>query len=266
MFREEGWSYCAFLNTLIVILKTFRSEDSKYRKKDPSAQALQDDTIVDMSTVPRSKQFDDVYFSAENGLAETRHVFLDGNGLPDAWAGKDHFTIFETGFGTGLNFLAVWKLFEEGAAQGQTLRFVSVEKFPLGKKDIGEALKNWGELDQFRECLVEVYPDDPSGVFLADVNKRVSVEVHFGDANDVMPALEMDVDAWFLDGFKPSSNPEMWSEAVFAAMGRMSHAGSSFATFTSAGFVRRGLEAAGFDVRKVPGYGRKREMSVGVYQ
>lgn len=219
-----------------------------------------------MAPVPRSKEFDDVYFSAEDGLAETRHVFLQGNNLPAAWAGKEHFTIFETGFGTGLNFLAVWKLFEDSAKGDQTLRFVSVEKFPLGAGEIDAALSHWGELSDWRERLVAVYPQKPVGVFRAQMNARVSLEVHFGDANDVMPALEMDVDAWFLDGFKPSSNPEMWSETVFAAMGRMSHAGSSFATFTSAGFVRRGLQAAGFEVRKVPGYGRKREMSVGVYR
>lgn len=218
-----------------------------------------------MAPVPRSKEFDDVYFSAEDGLAETRHVFLQGNNLPAAWAGKEHFTIFETGFGTGLNFLAVWKLFEDSAKDYQTLRFVSVEKFPLSAGEIDAALSQWEELSDWRERLVAVYPQKPAGVFRAQMNARVSLEVHFGDANDVMPALEMDVDAWFLDGFKPSSNPEMWSEAVFGAMGRMSHAGSSFATFTSAGFVRRGLQAAGFEVRKVPGYGRKREMSVGVY-
>ncbi len=229
-----------------------------------------------MALVPRSKQFDDVYFSAENGLAETRHVFLAGNGLPDAWAGKEHFTIFETGFGTGLNFLAVWELFEETADAEQTLRFVSVEKFPLSVQEIEAALSHWEELVCCRELFLETYknktlhneiPDQvgDDGLFICDFG-RVRLEVHFGDANDVMPTLEMDVDAWFLDGFKPSSNPEMWSEAVFAAMGRMSHVGSSFATFTAAGFVRRGLEAAGFEVRKVPGYGRKREMSVGVFK
>lgn len=217
-------------------------------------------------SVPRSKEFDDVYFSAEDGLAETRHVFLDGNGLPLAWAGKDYFTIFETGFGTGLNFLAVWKLFEEVAQQEKSIRFVSLEKFPLSKDDIDQALKHWGELDELREQLVDAYPDDPSGVFRAQLSDRVSLDIHFGDANDVMPALDIDVDAWFLDGFKPSSNPDMWSDAVFQNMARMSHTGSTFATFTSAGFVRRGLAAVGFDVQKVPGYGRKREMSVGVYR
>ena len=217
-------------------------------------------------SAPRSKQFDDVYFSAEDGLAETRHVFLDENGLPEAWNGKERFTIFETGFGTGLNFLAAWKLFEETAREYQTLRFVSVEKYPLSRAEIDIAIQHWDELDRFCERFILLYPDDPHGVFRVDLDNRVLLEIHFGDVNDVMPSIEADVDAWFLDGFRPSSNPDMWSETVFENMARMSHAGSTFATFTSAGFVRRGLEAAGFEVRKVPGYGRKREMSVGVFQ
>lgn len=217
-------------------------------------------------SAPRSKVFDDVYFSAEDGLAETRHVFLAGCGLPDAWEGCDEFVIAETGFGTGLNFLAVWKLFAEAGRSNQTLRFVSLEKYPLNAGEIDVALAHWPELSAFREMLVEAYPDDPSGVFKVEFEGRVRLELHFGDVHDVMQAWDASIDAWFLDGFRPSSNPEMWTDDVFQNMARLSHAGTRFATFTSAGFVRRGLQAAGFDVKKVPGFGRKREMSVGVFQ
>lgn len=217
----------------------------------------------------KSKEFEDVYFSAKDGLAETRHVFLDGNGLPEAWLGVDEFVIAETGFGTGLNFLAVWKLFDEAAVAGQSVHFISVEKFPLTAKEIDDALSHWGELDDYRTKMVSAYPDDPSGVFECAFG-NVRLTIYFDDVVDGLESIgaqcEAPVDAWFLDGFRPNSNPEMWSDDVFKQVGRLSKAGSSFATFTSAGFVRRGLMAVGFDVKKTPGYGHKREMSVGVFQ
>ena len=213
----------------------------------------------------RSQEFDDVYFSAGDGLAETRHVFLDGNGLPETWSGAKQFVIGETGFGTGLNFLAVWKLFGETAAEGQKLHFISVEKFPLSAEQIDEALSHWGELDEYRAQLVEVYPENPIGVFEHDFG-RVKLTITFDDVVDGLKQADTIVDAWFLDGFRPSSNPEMWTDAVFEQVARLSKEGTRFATFTSAGFVRRGLEAVGFDVKKVPGFGRKREMSVGVFR
>ncbi|MGH1397792.1 MAG: tRNA (5-methylaminomethyl-2-thiouridine)(34)-methyltransferase MnmD [Alphaproteobacteria bacterium] len=213
--------------------------------------------------VLRSKEFDDVYFSAVDGLAETRHVFLDGNGVPEAWGGVDEFVIAETGFGTGLNFLAVWKLFTESAAAGQRLRFISVEKFPLSRDDIAGALSHWPELAEQREAFLAAYDDVLAcgrGVF-----GDVTLELHLGDVKDVLPRWDVPVNAWFLDGFKPSTNPDMWSDFVFGQMARLSDVGTSFATFTAAGFVRRGLAGAGFEVRKVKGFGTKRDMSVGVF-
>ncbi|MCB1532982.1 MAG: tRNA (5-methylaminomethyl-2-thiouridine)(34)-methyltransferase MnmD [Alphaproteobacteria bacterium] len=214
-----------------------------------------------MKGAPRSKEFDDVYFSAEDGLAETTHVFLDGNDLPGAWAQRDEFTIAETGFGTGLNFLAAWDLFERTARPDQCLEFVSFELYPLKREEIERYLAPWG--DFFKTILpvfLEKYPDDLNGVHTLDLNDRVRLTLHFGDVNEALPKLECQVDAWFLDGFKPSSNPEMWSDTVFENMARTSAPGATFATFTAAGFVRRGLQAAGFHVRKVPGFASKREM------
>jgi len=216
-------------------------------------------------SAPRSKEFDDVYFSAEDGLAESVHVFLDGNRLPDVWDGKAVFVVGETGFGTGLNFLAVWDLFRKAGVTGgaQKLHFISVEKYPLSKDAIDNALGRWAALDDLRDLLVAAYPDAPRGVFDYDF-EDVRLTVYFDDVVDGLSQCEACVDAWFLDGFRPSSNPEMWSDDVFAQIARLSKVGTSFATFTSAGFVRRGLGAVGFDVRKVSGFGRKREMSVGV--
>lgn len=218
-----------------------------------------------MHGAPRSKEFDDVYFSAENGLAETMHVFIAGNGLPLAWEGRDEFVICETGFGTGLNFLAAWKLFEETASADQRLHFISFEKYPLSAGEIGEYLRPLlaGRMDEHLDKLLSIYPSASGTV---QVTERVALSLVFGDVNEKIPKLEAAVDAWFLDGFKPSANPEMWSETVFANMARLSREGATLATFTAAGFVRRGLAAAGFDVKKVRGYGTKRDMTVGIYQ
>ena len=211
--------------------------------------------------VLRSEHYDDVYFSAQDGLAETRHVFLDGNDLPAAFDGHDVFVVGETGFGTGLNFLAVWDLFEREAAAGQKLRFVSFEKFPLKAEIIRGALSQWGELGERLDQFLDVYRPE-GGVF--EVTDRVSVQLYVGDVCDHFPAVDEAIDCWFLDGFNPANNPDMWNDDVLTHVGRVTKSGGSFATFTAAGFVRRGLEAAGFSVRKIKGFGRKREMSVGV--
>ncbi len=221
-----------------------------------------------MTDVPRSKQFDDVYFSVQDGLAETRHVFLDGNGLPNAWAGRDEFTICETGFGTGLNFLAVYHLWRscDPADRPKKLRFISFEKYPLGGEYIKTHLSHWDELKTELDDFLSIYASDLNvKTHDTPVSEDVGLTLFFGDINNDMHNLDVKIDSWFLDGFKPSANPDMWSETVFENMARLSDIGTTFATFTAAGFVRRGLQAQGFDVRKVPGFGRKREMCVGSY-
>ena len=217
----------------------------------------------------RSKQFDDVYFSAHDGFAETQHVFLNGNHLPQAWQGKDNFIIAETGFGTGLNFLAAWDLFEKNARAAQTLRFVSVEKYPLHVDEIAEALSPWRDvfadkLDIFLKAMAQAQTQTQTQerVF-AQVTPNVSLDVSIGDANDILPQWDMVVDCWFLDGFKPSANPQMWTQLIFDHMFRLTKINGTFATFTAAGFVKRGLHNSGFSVQKIPGFGRKREMLIG---
>lgn len=218
--------------------------------------------------VPRSAQFDDVYFSVEDGLAETRHVFLSGNTLPAIWRGQERFTIGETGFGTGLNFLAALNLWHATPAEYRPdhLHFISFEKYPLTRDYIHTHLAHWTELAGELEAVLAVYPKDLSdGVYDLAVSDAVTLTLVFGDINAAIPLVDAAVDCWFLDGFKPSSNPDMWSDTVFSNMARLSTSGARFATFTAAGFVRRGLAAQGFTVNKIKGYGRKREMCVGFY-
>jgi len=215
---------------------------------------------------PKSKEFDDVYFSADDGLAETEHVFLDGNLLPRGWKGRERFVICETGFGTGLNFLAAWKRFGETTDSNQCLDFISFEKFPLDSEEIKLHLQPWAEFFKgYLSCMTQLYPPLIPGFHRLALSERVNLTLIFDDVNVAMSNLDARVDAWFLDGFKPSTNPDMWTDVVFQNMARLSHQGTRFATFTAAGKVRRGLEGVGFVVEKRPGFGRKRDMTVGSF-
>nr|WP_292884059.1 FAD-dependent 5-carboxymethylaminomethyl-2-thiouridine(34) oxidoreductase MnmC [Nisaea sp.] len=214
-------------------------------------------------SLPFSERFGDVYFSAEDGLAETRHVFLAGNGLPEAWAGRETFTIGETGFGTGLNFCAVADLWRRTRPTGALLHYVSIEGFPLSAGECRRALERWPEIGEVAGALAERYPDPVPGLHRIHFEEwGIVLTLAIGEAGDLLSKLKARIDAWFLDGFAPSRNPEMWREEVLTGIGRLTVAGGTLATFTSAGAVRRGLAAAGFEVTKMPGFGRKREMSV----
>jgi tRNA 5-methylaminomethyl-2-thiouridine biosynthesis bifunctional protein len=217
-----------------------------------------------MTQPPRSVQFDDVYFSADGGPEETCHVFLDGNNLPQAWQDRERFTIGETGFGTGLNFLLAWELFERTAPKDAFLDFVSVEKFPLSVEEIRQGLSPWADrLSPYLDKMLDQYPMRVPGFHRMVFDNRVALTLIFDDANDAFPEIYGQVDAWFLDGFTPSKNPDMWTDTLFQNMARLSHEETSFATFTAAGFVKRGLQTAGFSVEKKKGFGRKRDMMVG---
>jgi len=224
---------------------------------------------------PVSRDFDDVYFSNDNGLEETRYVFLAGNQLPTRFAHHPQtlFTVAETGFGTGLNFLTLWQAFDAFCAAHpdatlNRLHFVSFEKFPLQASDLARAHAAWPELAPWAEKLHSQWPPLLPGCqrVLFD-NGRVTLDLWLGDVNTLIPdlddALQSRVDAWFLDGFAPAKNPDMWTPELFSAMARLARPGATLATFTSAGFVRRGLQEAGFTVRKTKGFGRKREMLTG---
>ncbi|MEZ0315834.1 MAG: bifunctional tRNA (5-methylaminomethyl-2-thiouridine)(34)-methyltransferase MnmD/FAD-dependent 5-carboxymethylaminomethyl-2-thiouridine(34) oxidoreductase MnmC [Methylophilaceae bacterium] len=218
---------------------------------------------------PYSTQFEDIYFSTDSGLEETRYVFLAQNHLAARWKtlNEASFTIAETGFGTGLNFLCAWQLWNETAPAKARLHFVSTERYPLSLADLASALALWPELIALSQQLLATYSHLVNGWHrLVFDDGRVTLTLLIGDANDTLPQLKARVDAWFLDGFAPSKNPDMWQPSLFSNMAALSHPETTFATFTSAGVVKRGLEVAGFAVTKIAGFGRKREMLCGVYQ
>lgn len=203
--------------------------------------------------VPVSTRFDDPYFSLENGLAETRHVFLDGNDLPTRF--RDGFHIAELGFGTGLNFLTALQAWRAENVPG-TLHFTSFEAFPMDAKQIGRALA------VFPDLPVEALALERGGSFGdTTTGPDFTLRIVTGDARTTVPAWDSQADAWFLDGFSPAKNPELWEDDLMREVGQHTAPGGTAATYTAAGFVRRGLQAAGFEVTRVPGYGRKRHMT-----
>lgn len=226
--------------------------------------------------LPYSARFDDVYFSKADGLAETRYVFLQHNHLDERWralANADHFTVAETGFGTGLNFLAAMELWLTTAPATATLHYLSVEKYPLNKAELQQALSLWPALEAHAQSLLAVYPEHLEHEIYAlslaggrirltliidDATRGLGHCLHHQHPDFIAPRCQ--VDAWFLDGFAPAKNPAMWTPALFTCMAQLSHSGTTLATFTSAGLVRRGLAAAGFATQKATGFGRKREM------
>ena len=216
---------------------------------------------------PFSAEYQDIYFSTDNGLQETEYVFLQGNDLPTRWlqTGIKNFTIAETGFGTGLNFLCAAKLWLETAPKQAALHFISVEKHPLTLQDITAALQLWPDLSEFSMPLLTQYTMLIDKKTIALYDDRVRLTLLIGDATEQLSLITDKTDAWFLDGFSPAKNPDMWQTALFEQMARHSHAATTFATFTSAGMVRRGLTAAGFKVNKRAGFGKKREMLYGQF-
>jgi tRNA 5-methylaminomethyl-2-thiouridine biosynthesis bifunctional protein len=217
--------------------------------------------------LPYSTAFDDVYFSSDDGLLETEYVFIQGNALISRWQSlaKNSFTILETGFGTGLNFLCACKYWLEHTPANAVLHFTSVEKYPLSRVDMHKAQQHWPTLKPIADELLTQYEALLNTGTAMLFNDRIRLQVLLGDATECLSKLDTKADAWFLDGFAPSKNPEMWQQALFEHMGRLSHSKTTFATFTSAGIVRRGLEAAGFKVNKQPGFGKKREMISGYF-
>ncbi|MFL6609528.1 MAG: tRNA (5-methylaminomethyl-2-thiouridine)(34)-methyltransferase MnmD, partial [Pseudomonas sp.] len=218
---------------------------------------------------PRSRVFNDVYFSDQSGLEETRYVFLQQNNLAERFAALTEggrLVIGETGFGTGLNFLCAWQLFEQCAPAGARLHFVSVEKFPLSPEDLRRALALWPELKVQADQLLGQYVAIHQGFQrMTLANGRVTLTLLIGDALEQLPQLDGQIDAWFLDGFAPAKNPEMWSAELFAELARLAAPGATLSTFTSTGWVRRRLNAAGFKMKRTPGIGHKWEILRGVF-
>ena len=218
---------------------------------------------------PYSRVFDDVYFSDKSGLDETRYVFIEQNRLAERFAALPQggrLVIGETGFGTGLNFLCAWQVFEQHAATDARLHFVSVEKYPLSPADLQRALALWPELKPLADQLLGQYVAIHQGFQrLTLANGRVTLTLLIGDALEQLPQLDARIDAWFLDGFAPAKNPDMWTAELFAELARLAAPGSTISTFTSTGWVRRLLNAAGFKMKRTPGIGHKWEILRGEF-
>ena len=219
-------------------------------------KAQTDRTLWWDNGVPVSERFDDPYYSLDNGLAETRHVFLDGNDLPARFVPGFH--IAELGFGTGLNLIAARLAWREAGVTGR-LRFTSFEAFPMPPEDALRALSAFPEVADLAEDTAALLADPSQPLIRDDIEMQLVV----GDARQTLPLWQDKADVWFLDGFSPAKNPELWGADLMAEVARHTAPGGSFATYTAAGDVRRALVAAGFDVTRRPGYGRKRHMSTG---
>ena len=229
------------------------------------------------SGTPVADHFDDVYFSNDSGIDETQHVFVAGNDLDERWQQWPNptFVIAETGFGTGLNFLVAMRCFNEFRAANpdhplKRLYFITTEKFPLPQQDMQRALEAFPALKDEAQALASLYPMGLEGCHrLPFDNHSTTLDLWIGDVHELLPQWHSPVngliDAWFLDGFAPSKNPDMWTDALFSQMARLSKTGTTFGTFTAAGIVKRGLAGVGFTVKKRNGFGRKRDMLTGVF-
>jgi len=237
---------------------------------DPQANINNAELVWNDQGHPHSSLFNDHYYSLSNGLEETNHVFIKGNHLLRRWkelSDEQCFCIMETGFGSGLNFLSTWQLWNKyKAGQNNILHYISVEAYPMTLQQLQKSLDNWKDkLSEFSVKLLAEYPPLKVGNheihFEAD---NVKLTLLFGDIREQLPAVDCTasglVDAWFLDGFSPSKNPEMWEDSLYTQMHRLSKQGATVATYTVAGIVRRGLTAAGFQVSRKPGFGTKRDM------
>ena len=200
---------------------------------------------------PVAVRFDDPYFSLQNGLEETRHVFLAGNDLPARL--RPGFHVAELGFGTGLNMLALALVAETPT------RFTSFEAYPMATDDIARALDAFPEARAMADPFLDAWAKGARSFRVG----QLEVDVVEGDARETLAKWEGQADAWFLDGFSPAKNPELWGDKLMLAVGAHTSPNGTCATYTAAGFVRRALEAAGFRIARIPGYGRKRHMTVG---
>ncbi|WP_439107492.1 bifunctional tRNA (5-methylaminomethyl-2-thiouridine)(34)-methyltransferase MnmD/FAD-dependent 5-carboxymethylaminomethyl-2-thiouridine(34) oxidoreductase MnmC [Congregibacter sp.] len=222
---------------------------------------------------PRSLRYDDCYFSAEDGIAESQYVFIEGSKLKERLSSNaaSLFTIGELGFGTGLNFLLSWQSFNQYAAANTRLHFWSVDRHPLNREALERALQRWPQLADLAEELLEVYPPPLPGVHRRILaGGRVTLDFVWADAEDALcelSGLEMPlVDAWYLDGFAPKHNESMWTPELYAHMIAASRPSATLATYSASGSVRRDLSAAGFSMSKRPGFGRKRECLQGTME
>ncbi len=230
---------------------------------DRNGDKVTDNRLEWHDDMPFSTVFGDHFYSKADGRAECAHVFLAGNDLPGRWRDGCRFTIAELGFGTGLNFLESVRRWRKHRIAHGRLSFVSFEAFPMQAAEMRRALGAWPDLGSLADQLTSAWPAHPPDVVALAFGEDVRLEVHIGDARQMVPVWEGQADAWFLDGFSPARNPQMWSAELMQAVHAHTGPGGTFATYTAAGRVRRNLSAAGFQVDKAPGFAGKRDMMRG---
>lgn len=229
----------------------------------PATFAVRDDgTLV-------SPEFGDIYHNVAGALAQARYVFIAGNGLPARWQGRRTFTIVETGFGAGANFLATWAAWRDDPARCERLHFVSFEKHPFSRDDLRRALSHIvanTTISAEAALLADAWPMLVPGLHRLEFDAgRVVLTLGFGDACALLPKLVARADAFYLDGFAPAKNADLWSVDVFRALARVAAEEATFATYSSAGMVKKALVETGFTYRKMPGLAGKYAMLVGDY-
>ncbi len=225
------------------------------------------DIRFDSTGLILGEAFNDSYFSRDDGLAETRTVFLEGCGLPGAWVGRTRFTIAELGFGTGLNVLATWDLWRKHRQASQTLHFITTEAFLMGAEHAANAHVHWPELADLSRQLLARWPVRAFGsqrIWFQEDGFCLTILI--GPALRSLQAMDFRADAWFLDGFAPSRNEDMWSPELLEEVARLCAPGARVATYSVAGAVRRSLEASGFQVSRRPGFGSKRQRLEAVWR
>ena len=221
----------------------------------------------DANGTPWSAVFGDVYHSADSGPGQARHVFIGGNNLPANWAGRRTFTIVETGFGLGINFLATWQAWREDPARPQRLHYVSIEKHPFCRDDLVALHRRYAEFPALAAQLHAAWPLPLAGTHrLHFDDEGVTLTLVFDDVAHALPRLRGGADAFYLDGFSPQKNPDMWSPRVMQALARLARNDATLATYTTARTVKDALAQAGFAVERRRGFGRKRDMLCARYQ
>ena len=206
--------------------------------------------------LPVSVKFDDPYYSIDDGLAESRFVFLKGNDLPARF--QPGFHIGELGFGTGLNMLAAWKAWRDAGIDGP-LSFTSFEAYPMARNDMARALQTFPEMSDLADPLLAAWPPGDKQIELPGLVLNVII----GDARQTLANWKNRADAWFLDGFAPARNPELWEQGLLNDVARHTAPAGTFSTYTAAGAVRRALNASGFQVERIAGFAGKRHMTIG---
>lgn len=246
-------------------MASFREKDNKKLIISSKQSPISPPSLRWQEGIPVSDKFDDPYYSIDDGAAESRFHFLGGNNLPNLWQHKSSFTIGETGFGTGLNLAITLEALIQDPHRPQTLTFFTCERYPLPRDVIRKALTHQAIKKEIIDLVVSHIPPPLPGFHIRCLGKEIRLVIFYGDVEDALDTFKGQVDAWFLDGFAPRKNPQMWSQTIINKLAKRSVSGARFATFTAAAAVRRGLISAGFSVQKAKGFGRKKERLIGYF-